>query len=308
MITVKDSSSIGRFAPSPTGPLHFGSLVTALASYLNIRHYGGKWLVRIEDIDPPREVAGSSDTILKQLEQHGLTWDDQVIYQSAHLEKYRDILQYFKERHFTYFCKCNRQRLNSLGGVYDGKCSDLGLTAKDTSLRLALGRTDFIKNSKTTHISFTDRVMADFSQHITDEIGDFILRRRDGLVSYHIAVVVDDQDQGITEVLRGADLLDSTPKQILLQQCLSYRTPIYIHIPLAINKEGQKLSKQTHARALTEGRERENIWLALKWLQQNPPDELKGNSIDDILNWGINNWHLCNIPASIEGIPAPNNI
>lgn len=308
MTTVKQSTSIGRFAPSPTGPLHFGSLVTALASYLNIRHCGGKWLVRIEDIDPPREVAGSSDTILKQLEQHGLTWDDQVIYQSANLEKYRDTLQQFQARHLTYYCECNRQRLSSLGGVYDGKCSNLNFTAQDTSLRLALGRIDFVKNSKTTHISFTDQVMADFSQHITSEIGDFILRRRDGLVSYHIAVVVDDQDQGITEVLRGADLLDSTPKQILLQQCLSYRTPIYIHIPLAVNKEGQKLSKQTHARALTEGRERENIWLALKWLKQNPPDELIENSIGDILNWGINNWRLCNIPASIEGILAPSNI
>ena len=135
MISALDRTIIGRFAPSPTGHLHFGSLITALASYLNVKQRGGKWLVRIEDIDPPREVPSSKDSILRQLEQHGLIWDDQVIYQSSHLEKYRDIIQNLQDQHLTYHCQCNRQRLNSLNGVYDGKCRNLGLPADDTALR-----------------------------------------------------------------------------------------------------------------------------------------------------------------------------
>lgn len=305
MTSTSDSAGVGRFAPSPTGPLHFGSLVAALASYLHAKHQSSKWLVRIEDIDPPREVPGSSDTILRQLEQHGLFWDDQIIYQSSHVDKFNDILQQLQDRHLTYNCQCNRQRLLSLGGVYDGKCSQLGLTAHDTSLRLAISCLDRVENSQPLRISFTDNIMGQYSQHIRREIGDFILRRRDGLVSYHLAVVVDDQDQGITEVVRGADLLDSTPRQILLQQCLGYSTPTYTHIPLAINDEGQKLSKQTHAKALISGQERENLWLALKWLNQNPAPELKENTIAEILDWGINNWTLSNIPVSSSGIPVP---
>ena len=279
--------------------------MAALASYLHAKHQSSKWLVRIEDIDPPREVPGSSDTILRQLEQHGLFWDDQIIYQSTHVDKFNDILQQLQDRHLTYNCQCNRQRLLSLGGVYDGKCSQLGLNAHDTSLRLAISCLDRVENSQPLRISFTDNIMGQYSQHIRREIGDFILRRRDGLVSYHLAVVVDDQDQGITEVVRGADLLDSTPRQILLQQCLGYSTPTYTHIPLAINDEGQKLSKQTHAKALISGQEKENLWLALKWLNQNPAPELKENTIAEILDWGINNWTLSNIPVSSSGIPVP---
>lgn len=307
MSTASATTIIGRFAPSPTGPLHFGSLVTALASYLNIKHQRGKWLVRIEDIDPPREVPGSRDSILRQLEQHGLAWDDHVIYQSAHLERYRDIIQQFQDRNLTYHCQCNRKRLNGLSGVYDGKCSALELSDQDTSLRLASAKALSKSQYSNTQIGFTDQVMAEYSQHIEREIGDFILRRRDGLVSYHLAVVVDDQDQGISEVLRGADLLDSTPKQILLQQCLGFRIPTYIHIPMALNKEGQKLSKQTHAKALIDGQENQNLWLALNWLQQKPPVELKNGDISEILSWGIKNWDLSNISASIQGIPAPDN-
>ena len=308
MIRLSDTAGVGRFAPSPTGPLHFGSLVTALASYIHAKHQGSKWLVRIEDIDPPREVPGSGDTILRQLEQHGLVWDDQVIYQSAHVDKFTDILQQLQDRNLTYHCQCNRQRLSGLEGVYDGRCSALGLTAHNTSLRLATSKLDAVRHSQQSSIAFTDTIMGLYSQHIRREIGDFILRRRDGLVSYHLAVVVDDQDQGITEVLRGADLLDSTPKQILLQQCLGYPTPTYTHIPLATNSEGQKLSKQTHAKALTHGQERENLWLALKWLRQNPAPELRENTIAEILAWGINNWTLANIPVSADGIPAPRGI
>lgn len=315
MSTASNRTIIGRFAPSPTGPLHFGSLVTALASFLNVKHRAGKWLVRIEDIDPPREVPGSKDSILKQLEQHGLIWDDTVIYQSSHLERYQDIIQQFKQQDLTYHCRCNRQRLRDLGGVYDGKCSTLELTEDDAAVRLRIGKVldtmhsgnHLQKIPYTPLISFTDQLMAQYNQHIEHDIGDFILRRRDGLVSYHLAVVIDDHDQKISEVLRGADLLDSTPRQIVLQRCLKFRTPTYIHIPMALNKDGQKLSKQTHAKALIEGQESQNLWIALDWLQQNPPLELKDSAVDEILHWAINHWNLSNISASSQGILAPQN-
>lgn len=263
--------------------------------------------MRIEDIDPPREVPGASDTILSQLEQHGLMWDEDVIYQSANLDKYHSIIQQLHDQDWTYHCQCNRKRLSDLHGVYDGKCRDLRLGDDDTALRLNIKKTPGVSQSKIETISFTDQVMADFSQHIAQDIGDFILRRRDGLVSYHVAVVVDDQEQGINEVLRGADLLDSTPKQILLQQCLGYRTPAYIHIPLVVNREGQKFSKQTHAPALVQGQENKNLWFALHWLQQNPPPELQNEDIEEIVYWATTNWDLSRIPPSISGMLAPEN-
>jgi glutamyl-Q tRNA(Asp) synthetase len=295
----------GRFAPSPTGPLHFGSLVAALASYLQVRSHGGRWLVRIEDIDPPREVPGSIDVILKQLDDHGLEWDDQVTYQSAHLDRYHEILKQLRDLQLVYYCQCNRQRLKSLGGVYDGKCSNLRHPAGDSALRLAVDKALPPGTANGDNLVFNDQIMGDFQQHIFRDIGDFIIRRRDGLISYQLAVVADDQYQGITQVLRGADLLPSTPRQILLQKCLGFRTPAYLHIPLALNPEGQKLSKQHFAKPLQRGRERENLWHALRWLGQDPHPELMASRAEQILLWGLENWNLSAIPAVAEGIPAP---
>jgi glutamyl-Q tRNA(Asp) synthetase len=300
--------SIGRFAPSPSGPLHFGSLLAALASFLQVKQQGGKWLVRIEDIDPPREIPGASDTILQQLDRHGLQWDDSVTYQSAQIPYYFDILDHLNEQHLTYHCNCTRKRLNLLNGVYDGKCHTLDLLPEDTATRLSIN--DSLKAIGSTNdiISFCDNIMGNYSQSLNQEVGDFILRRRDGLISYQLAVVIDDHLQGITEIIRGTDLIDSTPRQLLLQQCLGYTTPTYGHIPLAMNHLGQKLSKQHHAKQLPKTNEHELLWLALEWLQQQPPAELRNTSVDEIITWGITHWDISKIPNVAGGIAAPSDM
>lgn len=299
--------SIGRFAPSPSGPLHFGSLLAAVASFMQVKHQGGKWLVRIEDIDPPREVAGASDTILQQLEQHGLYWDDNIIYQSNQLARYIEILTDLKTQQLTYHCECARHRLNLLNGIYDAKCHKLYLTDKNTSVRISISDTLKALGQEHDRINFCDTVMGDYTQSLIQDVGDFVLRRRDGLISYQLAVVIDDHLQGITEIIRGADLIDSTPRQILLQQCLGYKTPTYGHIPVAKNNYGQKLSKQHHAKQLPQTNEHKQLWLALDWLQQSPPQELRDSCVDDIISWGIKHWDINKIPKISNGIAAPEN-
>ena len=299
--------SIGRFAPSPSGPLHFGSLLAAVASFMQVKHQDGKWLVRIEDIDPPREVAGASDTILQQLEQHGLYWDDNVIYQSNQLARYIEILTDLKTQQLTYHCECARHRLNLLNGIYDAKCHKLYLTEKNTSVRISISDTLKALGQEHDRINFCDTVMGDYTQSLIQDVGDFVLRRRDGLISYQLAVVIDDHLQGITEIIRGADLIDSTPRQILLQQCLGYKTPTYGHIPVAKNNLGQKLSKQHHAKQLPQTNEHKQLWLALDWLQQSPPQELRDSCVDDIISWGIKHWDINKIPKISNGIAAPEN-
>jgi glutamyl-Q tRNA(Asp) synthetase len=300
--------SIGRFAPSPSGPLHFGSLLAALASFLQAKHQGGKWLVRIEDIDPPREIAGASDIILKQLDRHGLQWDDSVTYQSEQIPHYFDILDHLKDQHLTYHCNCTRKRLNRLDSVYDGKCHKLNLLAENTAIRLSINDSLKAVGSNDDTIRFNDGIMGNYTQSLNQSVGDFILRRRDGLISYQLAVVIDDHLQGVTEIIRGADLIDSTPRQLLLQQCLGYTTPTYGHIPLAINNLGQKLSKQHHAKQLPQTNEQEQLWLALDWLKQRPPSELRHTSVNEIITWGITHWDMSTIPNSVAGIAAPKNI
>jgi len=300
--------SIGRFAPSPSGPLHFGSLLAAVASFLQAKHQGGKWLVRIEDIDPPREVTGASDTILQQLEHHGLFWDDTVIYQSNQLAHYFEILNHLKDQHLIYPCGCTRQRLNTLNGVYDAKCRTLNLSDENTSIRLSVNDSLKTIGLENDTVTFNDGIMGKYFQSLNQEAGDFVLRRRDGLISYQLAVVIDDHLQGITEIVRGADLLDSSPRQILLQQCLGYKTPYYAHIPLAINNLGQKLSKQHHAEQLPKKNEQEQLWLALKWLQQKPPMELRKSPVEEVIKWGITHWDISKISGNTTEIIAPENL
>tara|TARA_B110000046_G_scaffold182439_1_gene216451 strand:+ start:13437 stop:14345 length:909 start_codon:yes stop_codon:yes gene_type:complete len=295
------SRSIGRFAPSPTGPLHFGSLISAIASYLDIKQRQGKWLVRIEDIDPPREVPGASATILHQLDAHGLFWDDSVLYQSKHLTRYVAATDQLKQQNLTYSCQCNRQRMASLGGIYDGHCRDLQLSAENSAMRLTLDRLN------PGHLGFSDSIMGHYEQCLLTEVGDFVLRRRDGLMSYQLAVVVDDYYQGITHILRGSDLLDSTPRQLYLQQCLGYSQPKYMHVPVALNNDGQKLSKQNHAAALRAGNEAGNLYAALVWLKQEPPAEIATLSVAEIIHWGIEHWALSKIPSTM-GINVPENL
>jgi glutamyl-Q tRNA(Asp) synthetase len=297
------SAYIGRFAPSPTGPLHFGSLVCALASFVDARHHQGQWLVRIEDSDPPREIPGATTTILKQLESHGLHWDGDLLYQSQRNDAYEAALAQLHSDGLSYSCDCNRQRVVGLGGIYDGRCRQRQV-GSDSAIRLRLPEDD-----SDSIIGFDDLIMGHYRQNLCTEVGDFVIQRRDRLFSYQLAVTVDDQLQNISHIIRGADLLDSTPRQLYLQRCLGASAEQisamqYAHLPLAINAEGQKLSKQNHAPALAPGEESNNLWLALQWLQQAPPVELRSENSAVILSWAINNWSLARISNSAE-IPAP---
>jgi glutamyl-Q tRNA(Asp) synthetase len=225
---------IGRFAPSPTGPLHFGSLVAALASYLDARAVGGKWLVRIEDVDEPRTVPGAADCILRCLEAYGMQWDETVVYQSHRKPLYQQALEALGDRVFP--CGCSR-----VTGIYPGTCRNglpLGKLARAWRLRVPGDVT----------IRFEDRIRGPQSDALAVTTGDFVLRRADGLFAYQLAVVVDDAEQRITDVVRGEDLLDSTGRQILLQELLGYGRPRYAHIPVVRDPAtGDKLSKQTLA-------------------------------------------------------------
>jgi glutamyl-Q tRNA(Asp) synthetase len=238
----------GRFAPSPTGPLHLGSLVAALASWLDARAHGGRWLVRIEDIDPPREEAGAARAQLAALAALGLEADEAPTFQSANTARYLEAVATLQAAGCVYRCACSRtaveeaaRRLGLASNVYPGTCRDRNLTAEATSLRVRV---------PSQVVSFTDRACGPFWQHLANEVGDFVVRRADGLWAYQLAVVVDDGAQGVTDVVRGADLLDNTPRQICLQQLLGVPTPRYLHVPVARNAAGEKLSKQSGAPAL----------------------------------------------------------
>jgi glutamyl-Q tRNA(Asp) synthetase len=242
------SGYCGRFAPSPTGALHFGSLVAAIASWLDARHAHGRWLVRMEDIDETRTVAGAADEILRTLDAFGLHWDGQVEWQTRRKPLYEAALARLREDHLAYRCRCSRREIADSGlrgiegAVYPGTCRDAALGPQIEAaerLRVRDGSVEFI-----------DRVQGHLTQHVGRDVGDFVLKRRDGLHAYQLAVVVDDHEQGITDVVRGADLLPSTARQILLQRALGYRTPAYLHFPVAATAAGEKLSKQTLAPAV----------------------------------------------------------
>ncbi|WP_240754749.1 tRNA glutamyl-Q(34) synthetase GluQRS [Parasulfuritortus cantonensis] len=235
----------GRFAPTPSGPLHFGSLVAALGSYLEARTRAGAWLVRIEDVDPPRVVAGAEDAILATLEAFGFEWDGPVMRQSRRAEAYRAALAALRRDGRVYGCACSRKQLAEAarrgvdGPVYPGTCR--AGHAHDPALaqrfRVPDGR-----------IAFDDGLLGRVACDVARECGDFVLRRADGVYTYQLAVVVDDAEQGISHVVRGADLLTSTPRQIVLQQVLGLATPAYLHLPVVLDGHGDKLSKQTLAR------------------------------------------------------------
>ena len=239
---------IGRFAPSPTGPLHFGSLVAALASYRAARSAGGKWLLRMEDLDQPREQPGAADDILRALDKLGLTWDGPVTYQSTRLERYRAVLDDLARRGFAYPCACTRRELEDSALAIDGSRIYPGTCRRG----LAPGKAARSVRVRThgAPIGFADAVQGWLEQRVETEVGDFVLLRADRIPAYQLAVVVDDLDQGITDVVRGADLLDSTARQIHLQRLLGARTPRYAHVPVVVNAAGEKLSKQTGARPL----------------------------------------------------------
>ncbi|MDM3872200.1 tRNA glutamyl-Q(34) synthetase GluQRS [Porticoccus sp. W117] len=281
-VSIPMPAYIGRFAPTPSGPLHFGSLVAALASYLDAKHHNGRWLVRIDDIDPPREVPGAADTILRQLEAHGLTWDGEVLYQSARNDAYRAAL----DKMDTYSCDCSRQAIKVMGGRYNGHCRQRQLPPPaDYALR--------VKVAQPTEIVFDDRIQGPQRWPVkTNGNDDFIVWRRDGLVSYQLACAVDDLYQGITHVVRGQDLLDSTPKQLYLMQQLATgkAMPNYAHIKLVMGEDGQKLSKQNLSPAIEKDEAAENLYRALCHLGLQPPEEYQSAPVEALIQWGVANW------------------
>jgi glutamyl-Q tRNA(Asp) synthetase len=277
----------GRFAPSPTGPLHFGSLVAALASWLDARSARGRWLLRIEDLDAPRTQPGAAGDILRALERLGLTWDGPVLYQSVRAARYEAALLHLRAS--TYWCGCTRREIadSALGlaadgaQIYPGTCRD-GLPAGKAPRALRV-RTDGAQ------ISFEDRVQGSQLQSVEREVGDFILHRADGQLAYQLAVVVDDAEQGITHVVRGADLMDSTARQIHLQRLLGHATPRYLHVPVAVNAAGEKLSKQSGAQAIDAQRPAQLLQEALAFL---------GQSVTADLDEAVANWEPASIPRT----------
>ena len=280
----------GRFAPSPTGPLHFGSLIAAVASYLQARQNGGQWLVRIEDIDPPREVPGASDSILRTLEAHGFEWDEAVSYQSQRSEFYEDALDKLQQMDLLFACACSRKEITKQtpDGIYPGTCRQgvpAGRHARSWRVR-----------SDARDIRFNDAIQGDIHCALSTEVGDFVLKRADGLYAYQLAVAIDDAAQGMTEVVRGVDLLSCTSQQIYLHQLLGYTSPQYIHHPVATNAQGQKLSKQNQAPALDGANPVTHLWHALTFLGQSPPTELQKSALPAIWAWAFEHWQLSNIP------------
>jgi len=288
--TTDPSRYRGRFAPSPTGPLHLGSIVAALASFLDARSVSGVWLVRIEDLDPPREMPGAADHILRTLEQLHLFWDEEVIYQSKREEAYRAALTSLHAQQLVYACNCSRLELAGTS-TYPGTCRYSARShAPGTALRCRVPDAEF---------GFHDRLQGHYSQQLAREAGDFVLLRKEGLFAYQLAVVVDDGWQGITDIVRGCDLLDSTPRQLWLQQCLGLSEPRYAHLPLIINEQGQKLGKQQHSPAVDTSNPVHTLIAALSLLGQQPQPWLQNESNPDtILAWAILHWR----PQHLTGI------
>lgn len=290
------SDYIGRFAPSPTGPLHLGSLVAALASFLDARAHQGQWLLRMEDIDPPREQAGAAEGILRCLEAHHLHWDGNVLYQSTRHNAYRDALQQLNQQSLTYYCTCSRQALQG-EAIYNGHCQSLHHDANTPSaIRLNAGAA--LKQIQANpELMFEDLIQGPQQQNLLTEVGDFVIHRKEALFAYQLAVVVDDIFQSITHVIRGADLLESTARQRLLFKLLGNTPPTFGHIPLVLNEAGQKLSKQNFAPALNHHSASDNLYRALTLLNQAPPTELQGESPSRILDWAIAHWQLVSLKS-----------
>lgn len=279
-----ENSYCGRFAPSPTGPLHLGSLYTALAGYLRAKSRQGQWLLRIDDADIPRNAPGAIDSIKRTLDVFALRWDGNIVYQSHEFEAYQGALDRLDEQGLIFPCTCSRKTLStrhssSARGIYPGTCRD----ARRSRLEPHALRVRIEDGS----VEFKDLLQGLQSSNLADEVGDFIVYRRDRIFAYHLATVVDDWRSGVTEVLRGYDLLDSTPPQIYLQRLLGLPTPEYLHIPVIVDRAGIKLSKQNLAQAVDERRPSPILLTLLRLLGQSPPVELTGASPEEILDWAI---------------------
>lgn len=294
----------GRFAPSPTGPLHFGSLIAAVGSYLEARTHQGEWRVRIEDVDTPRCRPEHESAILRTLVSYGFRIDGEIMRQRDRSHAYQAALNRLHYDQHVFGCACTRKEIgDSLLGsdgapLYPGTCRN-GITAgkEARAWRLRVHDRD---------VGFTDAVQGWTAQNLANEVGDFVLLRADGLFAYQLAVVVDDAEQSITHVVRGADLLASTPRQIYLQQCLGVTTPHYVHLPVVVNAAGEKLSKQTLAEPLDDNNPVPALWQALRFLGQQPPAELAQTSRDALWQWALQHWQLAHVPRCMSA-PFPSS-
>lgn len=287
---------IGRFAPSPTGPLHFGSLVAAMGSYLQARKFHGQWLLRIEDLDPPREKPGTSEHIIRTLEQFGFEWHGRVMYQSENTQGYLHALDDLQQQGLLYACDCTRKQIianarqTPSAYIYSGTCRH------KTASELGPERALRIKIQEPCQFTINDIIQPRHSQNITEEVGDFMLRRRDGLWCYQLAVVIDDAAQNITEIVRGKDLLNNTARQIYLQKQLGLPTPRYAHLPLAVNEFGDKLSKQTFAEALDPKHKLTALYAAWHFLGQ-PPVKLSDQTqnLNEFWAFACSSWDISRV-------------
>jgi glutamyl-Q tRNA(Asp) synthetase len=279
----------GRFAPTPSGPLHFGSVVAALGSYLRARSCGGRWSLRIDDLDRPRVQADATDTILRDLDRLGLHWDNAPVFQSTRLDRYQAALAQLRERDLTFPCGCTRAEVR---GVYPGTCrKGLPPGRRGRSIRLRV---------PARPVAFTDVIQGTITTRVAETTGDFILRRADGIIAYHLAAIIDDAEAGFTEIVRGADLLDSTPPQILLQQLLDLPSPGYLHLPVALDERARKISKQNRAPAIAEQRPADVLCDTLEFLGQQPELALRGTDVAEIHAWAQEHWRLDKVPRVAE--------
>ena len=280
----------GRFAPTPSGHLHFGSLVAALASYLDARSVGGRWLLRMEDLDPPREMPGAQAAILDALERYGFEWDGELVRQSDRHEAYAQVLDRLFSQGLAYACTCSRKQLEGYNGIYPGFCRNAGHSIENAAIRLRVPELQY---------AFKDRVQGEFRQHLGREVGDFVIRRRDGLYAYQLAVVLDDAWQDVTDIVRGADLLDSTPRQLYMQELLGLSQPRYLHVPLIVQPDGHKLGKSYRSPPLTPEQATPLLLRALRTLGQSTDESLNDATPREVLDWGIAHWNAADIPRTL---------
>ncbi len=296
---------IGRFAPTPSGPLHMGSLVTAIASYCEAKSHDGKWLLRMEDLDTPRVVEGAADNILTTLEAFGFEWDDEILYQSQRFDAYQEVIQNWIDERLLFACDCSRKSLagqnlhyGPLGIIYPGHCRLKELDMRQGySLRLNL--------QQAGAISFNDKLYGNFELNLSTQVGDIVIKRIDGIYAYHLAVVVDDAYQQVNHIVRGSDLLEVTALHLYLNRLLKLNDARYMHLPLIKNPDGKKLSKQTGARAINVTQAGEQIVSALEFLGQKPDKKLAQETPQDILKVALAHWDPSLIPTDDKPAISP---